>query len=356
FGADFGGVRLHEGAEAAAAAERLDARAFTYGSDIWLGAGAGEGDRRLMAHELTHVVQQGGGSAGTRVQRDPPPPGPTTPPPQPAPPPAQPAAPLPAPPTRVPVRIEFNAFIPGSLGSWLPEPGSPLGCQYRTDVRGFGAAGSSRIHTRGEFVSEAGGFSGCSAANLVGASHQRCPNLFPVPSFTPMGPAILPPFSTWTTATATAPNNGSAAGSCTRCGAHFDLVGEAAYPFNALSPDIDFDVDVDAFATAGGIEVRFSGDHNDFPAYEGIVEVGGVRTVVYSYMPTASGPGLINLNSTTTIPAGTRGTVAVSPVPPGCALPAAPGPSPAAGPGRRLPDGTWYDREGRMHMGPGLKL
>lgn len=59
FGVDFGSVRLHTGAGAERAAAQLQARAFTYGQDIWLGRGASESDRRLMAHELTHVVQQG---------------------------------------------------------------------------------------------------------------------------------------------------------------------------------------------------------------------------------------------------------------------------------------------------------
>lgn len=69
FGVDFGSVRLHTGSEAQRAAARLGARAFTYGRSIWLGRGASESDRRLMAHELTHVVQQGGGAASPSVQR-----------------------------------------------------------------------------------------------------------------------------------------------------------------------------------------------------------------------------------------------------------------------------------------------
>ena len=67
FGADFSGVRVHAGHQAEAAASRLNARAFTHGRDVWLGRGESEGDRRLMAHELTHVVQQAGG--GGTVQR-----------------------------------------------------------------------------------------------------------------------------------------------------------------------------------------------------------------------------------------------------------------------------------------------
>jgi hypothetical protein len=65
-GADLGGVRLHRGPAAAAAAARLDARAFTYGTDIWLGAGEREGDRRLLGHELTHVLQSPGAARTLR--------------------------------------------------------------------------------------------------------------------------------------------------------------------------------------------------------------------------------------------------------------------------------------------------
>jgi hypothetical protein len=60
-GADLSHVKLHTGGESATAAERLGARAFTTGSDVHFGAGefapgTKEGDR-LLAHELTHVVQ-----------------------------------------------------------------------------------------------------------------------------------------------------------------------------------------------------------------------------------------------------------------------------------------------------------
>jgi hypothetical protein len=52
-------VRIHTGAAAAAAARRLEARAFTSGTDVFLGAGFAPGTadgRRLLAHELTHVL------------------------------------------------------------------------------------------------------------------------------------------------------------------------------------------------------------------------------------------------------------------------------------------------------------
>ncbi|HEY2512523.1 MAG TPA: DUF4157 domain-containing protein [Polyangiaceae bacterium] len=61
-GHDFRDVRVHTGADAAGAAQALDARAFTAGRDIVFGAGAyapsSEAGDGLLAHELTHVVQQ----------------------------------------------------------------------------------------------------------------------------------------------------------------------------------------------------------------------------------------------------------------------------------------------------------
>ncbi|HEY6446738.1 MAG TPA: DUF4157 domain-containing protein [Acidobacteriaceae bacterium] len=64
FGFDFSHVRVHTGARAAASARSMNALAYTVGSDVVFGSGqyaphSGEG-RRLLAHELTHVVQQSG--------------------------------------------------------------------------------------------------------------------------------------------------------------------------------------------------------------------------------------------------------------------------------------------------------
>ena len=74
FGVSFDAVRLHKDGEAGQLNEDLRARAFTHGTDIYLGASqpditTGEG-KRLLAHELTHVVQQTGGKprSGTTTQ------------------------------------------------------------------------------------------------------------------------------------------------------------------------------------------------------------------------------------------------------------------------------------------------
>lgn len=62
FGRDFSQVRVHTGAKAAEAASAVNARAFTVGRNVVFGdkqyVPGTEGGRRLMAHELTHVVQQ----------------------------------------------------------------------------------------------------------------------------------------------------------------------------------------------------------------------------------------------------------------------------------------------------------
>jgi hypothetical protein len=63
FGVDFGGVRVHADGAADAACKSLSARAFTLGRDIAFARGEYRPEtrrgRKLLAHELTHVVQQG---------------------------------------------------------------------------------------------------------------------------------------------------------------------------------------------------------------------------------------------------------------------------------------------------------
>jgi hypothetical protein len=63
FGADFGAVRVHDGAGANELTERIQAKAFTTGSDIFFRSGAYQpstpAGQELLAHELTHVLQQG---------------------------------------------------------------------------------------------------------------------------------------------------------------------------------------------------------------------------------------------------------------------------------------------------------
>lgn len=75
FGADFSQVRVHTDSRAAETAKSINARAFTVGRNIAFGGGQFAPDsqdgRRLLAHELTHVVQQNGGQLQESVRRSP---------------------------------------------------------------------------------------------------------------------------------------------------------------------------------------------------------------------------------------------------------------------------------------------
>jgi hypothetical protein len=65
FGEDFGRVRLHTDAGASASARSLNAHAYTVGEDIVFQGAAynphTSAGRRMLAHELAHVVQQRSG-------------------------------------------------------------------------------------------------------------------------------------------------------------------------------------------------------------------------------------------------------------------------------------------------------
>lgn len=58
FKADFSQVRVHTGHDAVMMNRALQARAFTHGQHVYFGAGQTPANNALMAHELTHVMQQ----------------------------------------------------------------------------------------------------------------------------------------------------------------------------------------------------------------------------------------------------------------------------------------------------------
>ena len=70
-GYDFKGVRIHTDSEAAASAKELNASAYTVGRDVVFGQGEySPGTSRglsLIAHELTHVLQQSGGGIRSKI-------------------------------------------------------------------------------------------------------------------------------------------------------------------------------------------------------------------------------------------------------------------------------------------------
>jgi len=74
FGHDFGGVRVHTGSRADESAKAVQAHAYTSGQDIVFAEGrfspATAGGQRLLAHELTHIVQQAAGPVAATPTAD----------------------------------------------------------------------------------------------------------------------------------------------------------------------------------------------------------------------------------------------------------------------------------------------
>ncbi len=77
FGNDFSQVKIHTDSKAVQMNQGLNARAFTHGTDVYFNKGEyspnSSSGKSLLAHELTHVVQQSGGkeleAAPKRIQR-----------------------------------------------------------------------------------------------------------------------------------------------------------------------------------------------------------------------------------------------------------------------------------------------
>jgi hypothetical protein len=75
FGADFSGVSIHTDSKAQEMSDEIGAQAFTYGNDVYFNQGKynpqSQEGKHLLAHELTHTIQQGKSKADTtqNVQR-----------------------------------------------------------------------------------------------------------------------------------------------------------------------------------------------------------------------------------------------------------------------------------------------
>ncbi|WP_331963114.1 DUF4157 domain-containing protein, partial [Ohtaekwangia sp.] len=73
FKADFSSVRIHDNEQAAEAASSVHAKAFTHKNHIVFNKGVynpeSSAGRELLAHELTHIVQQNGGISRMEVEK-----------------------------------------------------------------------------------------------------------------------------------------------------------------------------------------------------------------------------------------------------------------------------------------------
>ena len=73
-GADFSGVRVHTDTQSNHLNQTIQAKAFTTGQDVFFKRGAynpgSQGGQELIAHELTHVMQQGGAKPPTAQRKE----------------------------------------------------------------------------------------------------------------------------------------------------------------------------------------------------------------------------------------------------------------------------------------------
>jgi hypothetical protein len=72
-GADFSDVKVHRDSNASRMNEDLGSKAFTHGKDVYFNEGnynpSSSQGKHLLAHELTHTVQQGGAGVKPKIQR-----------------------------------------------------------------------------------------------------------------------------------------------------------------------------------------------------------------------------------------------------------------------------------------------
>jgi RHS repeat-associated protein len=195
------------------------------------------------------------------------------------------------------IRFEFNAFISGSRGTWLPEPvtSNLWDREFKTDGRGFGEVGTSRISTKGSIESCAIGLGSPGASTTVGASHMRRRSV----QLNPCTGMICGGDWQYFESTASLDVD-EIKGSHSKppCKSKISIKASAGYPFVPFSPNIDYDVTFTFWVTSKDtVLIEFSGTHNKFPDYEAIIEKGSNRQVIYSRQSPDSGPTPGNLNS-----------------------------------------------------------
>ncbi len=152
FGTDFSNVRIHTGEHAASLSGQLSARAFTVGRDIYFGRdqfqpGSAPG-RELIAHELTHTIQQGGARMAAPAPASMPPPAVTrAAPAAPAPPPLATRAATPMTPpvvARTPVAVQ-RWGVGDALGFFADQANNIPGFRMLTIVLGVNPINMSRV-------------------------------------------------------------------------------------------------------------------------------------------------------------------------------------------------------------------
>ena len=135
FGADFGDVRVHRDTDAASLNNQLSARAFTHQNHIFFARDQYQPDtsegKHLLAHELTHTIQQGHAvHASPEIQKAP--------------------AKAPTPVSSELVKITSNTFEPSQKVKDEIKASGSRGLDVRVFVNGLTSEGSVRIRARKE--------------------------------------------------------------------------------------------------------------------------------------------------------------------------------------------------------------
>jgi hypothetical protein len=179
------------------------------------------------------------------------------------------------------INLKFAAFIHGDRGKWLFEPFSVV-AQFKTDERGFGESGTSRIESKSDFDSCSIG-SDPTGTNIPGASHRRTRKR---ESRRVWGPWGEPEEKTTTLST------DEVTPSSEECKSTIEFSAAGNYPFVSSSPDIDYIATFTIEAIEPDkVKVTVEGKHDGFPDYEAVVN----GQVIYSRKSPSSGPGLWNL-------------------------------------------------------------
>jgi RHS repeat-associated protein len=204
------------------------------------------------------------------------------------------------------IELEFNAFIPGSLGktvsgaltiggenisgTWLPEPDPTSTWWFGTDNRGFGGGGA-RVRSRSRDIrpTEIGKLESAGDLFITESDFSKRIRRSPL-----LGNIQEPvPLLEYQEIRAI-PTQKVRVRDINPCKSQITVEAEGSYPFVKSAPKINYrvtwhlEVDRDTRKISA---VTAKGSHNQFPAYEALVD----GKSIYSFFPPGSGPTVWNL-------------------------------------------------------------
>lgn len=184
------------------------------------------------------------------------------------------------------IKIEFNAFIPGRLGDWLPEPIPGSKYEFETDKRGFGG-GSARVRATAQVES-------CDIGALPENAYRAKIEL----SFRVDGEGSRRRLKKNHSHIEFAPHQNGGKISVVNNTSYSSRVTIKAYGPYAFFPNSSPNIDINSeflFIVSGKnkVKISLSGSHDLFPNYEASAD----GTWIYSFDTSGTGPSLSNLNN-----------------------------------------------------------